>query len=91
MTFQAFADDCSSYTLGNLTFENNADYLSVYGDIQIQRDQQGLQHLLALQQIIHQAVTDTRRCCLAAPIGLPPSMKSTIRFVLTSARLKNGL
>ena len=41
MTFQAFADDCSSYTLGNLTFENNADYLSVYGDIQIQRDQQG--------------------------------------------------
>ena len=57
MTFQAFADDCSSYTLGNLTFENNADYLSVYGDIQIQRDQQGLQHLLALQQIINQAVT----------------------------------
>ena len=58
MTFQAFADDCSSYTLGNLTFENNADYLSVYGDIQIQRDQQGLQQLLALQQIINQAVTD---------------------------------
>ncbi len=60
MTFQAFADDCSSYTLGNLTFENNADYLSVYGDIQIQHDQQGLQHLLVLQQIINQAVTDLK-------------------------------
>ncbi len=56
MTFQAFADDCSSYTLDNLTFENNADYLSVYGDIQIQRDQQGLQQLLALQSLINQAV-----------------------------------
>ena len=56
MTFLAFADDCSSYTLDNLTFENNADRLSVYGDMQIQRDQQGLQQLLALQSLINQAV-----------------------------------
>ena len=69
MTFQAFADDCGSYTLGNLTFENNADYLSVYGDIQIQRDQQGLQHLLVLQQIINQAVTD-----LKADAALPAQL-----------------
>ena len=56
MTFLAFADDCSSYTLDNLTFENNADRLSVYGDMQIQRDQQGLQQLLALQSLINQAI-----------------------------------
>ena len=56
MSFLAFADDCSSYTLDNLTFENNADRLSVYGDMQIQRDQQGLQQLLALQSLINQAV-----------------------------------
>ena len=56
MTFLAFADDCSSYTLDNLTFENNADHLSVYGDMQIQRDQQGLQQLLTLQSLINQAV-----------------------------------
>ena len=69
MTFQAFTDDCGSYTLGNLTCENNADYLSVYGDIQIQRDQQGLQHLLALQQIINQAVSD-----LQADAALPAQL-----------------
>ena len=69
MTFLAFADDCSSYTLDNLTFENNADRLSVYGDMQIQRDQQGLQHLLALQQIINQAVTD-----LQADAALPAQL-----------------
>ena len=56
MSFLAFADDYSSYTLDNLTFENNANHLSVYGDIQIQRDQQGLQQLLALQSLINQAV-----------------------------------
>ena len=56
MTFLAFADDCSSYTLDNLTFENNADHLSVYGDMQIQRDQQGLQQLLTLQSLSNQAV-----------------------------------
>ena len=56
MTFQAFADDCSAYTLDNLTFENNADRLAIYGDIQIQRDQQGLQQLLTLQSLINQAV-----------------------------------
>ena len=56
MTFLAFADDCSSYTLDNLTFENNANHLSVYGDMQIQRDQQGLQQLLTLQSLINQAV-----------------------------------
>ena len=71
MTFQAFSDDCSSYTLGNLTFENNADYLSVYGDIQIQRDQQGLQQLLALQSLISQS------SCLR-----PSTMKSTTHFCL---------
>ena len=75
MTFLAFADDCSSYTLDNLTFENNADRLSVYGDMQIPRDQQGLQQLLVLQSLINQAVI-----ALQADTTLPeqlPSAKHT--------------
>ena len=75
MTFLAFADDCSSYTLDNLTFENNADRLSVYGDMQIPRDQQGLQQLLVLQSLINQAVI-----ALQADATLPeqlPSAKHT--------------
>ena len=73
MTFQAFADDCSAYTLDNLTFENNADYLSVYGDIQIQRDQQGLQQLLALQSLINQAIM-----ALQADEALPEQLPASI-------------
>ena len=72
MTFLAFADDCSSYTLDNLTFENNADRLSVYGDMQIQRDQQGLQQLLALQSLINQAVI-----ALQADATLPEQLPAT--------------
>ena len=73
MTFQAFADDCSSYTLDNLTFENNADRLAIYGDIQIQRDQQGLQQLLALQSLINQAIM-----ALQADEALPEQLPASI-------------
>lgn len=73
MTFQAFADDCSAYTLDNLTFENNADRLAIYGDIQIQRDQQGLQQLLALQSLINQAIM-----ALQADEALPEQLPASI-------------
>ena len=77
MTFQAFADDCSAYTLDNLTFENNADRLAIYGDIQIQRDQQGLQQLLALQSLINQAIM-TLQADEALPEQLPASIHNEI-------------
>ena len=73
MTFLAFADDCSAYTLDNLTFENNADRLAIYGDIQIQRDQQGLQQLLALQSLINQAIM-----ALQADEALPEQLPASI-------------
>ena len=73
MTFLAFADDCSSYTLDNLTFENNADRLAIYGDIQIQRNQQGLQQLLALQSLINQAIM-----ALQADEALPEQLPASI-------------
>ena len=77
MTFQAFADDCSAYTLDNLTFENNADRLAIYGDIQIQRDQQGLQQLLALQSLINQAIM-ALQADDALPEQLPASTHNEI-------------
>ena len=77
MTFQAFADDCSAYTLDNLTFENNADRLAIYGDIQIQRNQQGLQQLLALQSLINQAIM-ALQSDEALPEQLPASIHNEI-------------
>lgn len=57
MDFHAFADGTSSYTVDNLTFENNAEHLAIYGDVHIGQDQQGLQRLLELQQLLATAIT----------------------------------
>lgn len=66
MTFHAFADDNSSYNVADLTCENNGHYLSVYGDAQFGKDQQGLQQLLELKRIVDEAVE-----CLQNTVDLP--------------------
>ena len=66
-----FADDATSITIDKLTIENTKEQLSIYGSLDITRDQVGLQHALALKALIDQAVqvltSDT-----ALPQQLPP-------------------
>ena len=66
-----FADDATSITIDTLTIENAKAQLSLYGSLDITRDQVGLQHALALKALIDQAVqvltSDT-----ALPRQLPP-------------------
>lgn len=56
MTFKAFSDSSSSYTLDNLTFENQGDRLSIYGSLQITEDQQGLAFAQQLADILQQTI-----------------------------------
>ncbi|AUZ04244.1 hypothetical protein ADP71_04520 [Vitreoscilla sp. C1] len=56
MTFSALSDENHSYSIENLTFENHGDGLSIYGDIQILRDQQGLKYLKEIKTIIDGAI-----------------------------------
>lgn len=51
-----FADDAASVAIDKLTIENGHDRLSLYGSLDITRDQAGLQHALALKAILDQAV-----------------------------------
>lgn len=53
MSFKAFADTTASFAIDNLTFENNDDRVSIYGSINIGRDQQGLTQAKELQVIIN--------------------------------------
>jgi hypothetical protein len=55
-TFAPFADDAASITIAKLTIENGTQQISLYGSLDITRDQTGLQHALALKAIIDQAV-----------------------------------
>ena len=46
MSFQAFKDNSASMDIGGLTLENNEERVSIYGSLNIGRDQQGLQQAM---------------------------------------------
>ena len=51
-----FADDATSIAIDKLTIENAKEQLSLYGSLDITRDQVGLKHALALKALLDQAV-----------------------------------
>ncbi len=57
MSFHAFKDNTASVDIGSLTLENNAERVSIYGSLNIGRDQQGLQHARQLQAILNEMVS----------------------------------
>ena len=66
-----FADDATSIAIDTLTIENAKAQLSLYGSLDITRDQVGLQHALALKTLIDQAV-QVLTSDPALPQRLPP-------------------
>lgn len=56
MAFKPFADDHSQVMLNDLTLENQGDRVSIYGSIQITRDQIGLAQARELLMTLQQAV-----------------------------------
>lgn len=56
MSFQAFKDNSASLDIGGLTLENNEERVSIYGSLNIGRDQQGLQQARQLQGILAEMV-----------------------------------
>lgn len=54
--FKAFANDEQSTQIYDLTIENQTDCINIYGNLQISRDQAGLEAAKALQAILNDAV-----------------------------------
>jgi hypothetical protein len=54
--FKPFDNESNTVQLGQLRIENRVDRLTIYGDLDITRDQLGLQQAKALQGIINAAV-----------------------------------
>jgi hypothetical protein len=69
-----FADDATSIAIDKLTIENAKEQLSLYGSLDITRDQVGLQHALALKALLEQAV-QVLTSDPALPQRLPPADK----------------
>ena len=55
-TLKPFADDAASLMIGKLTIENSTDQLSLYGSLDITRDQHGLAQARQLKALLDAAV-----------------------------------
>ncbi|OTG95643.1 hypothetical protein [Acinetobacter sp. ANC 3832] len=55
--FKPFENGTESHAIHDLTLENQEDCISVYGNLQITKDQAGLQAAKALQAFMNEVVT----------------------------------
>lgn len=55
--FKPFATETDSHSIHDLTLENQFDCINLYGNLQISKDQQGLEVAKILQAFINDVVT----------------------------------
>ncbi len=55
--FKPFENATESHAIHDLTLENQADCVSIYGNLQLTRDQAGLQAAKALQAFVNAVVS----------------------------------
>lgn len=51
-----YANEAEALEIGDLTIENRLDQVSLYGEIQLTKDQQGLRHAKELKAIVDAVV-----------------------------------
>ena len=54
--FKPFENGTESHSIRDLTIENDVDRVSIYGNLQLTKDQKGLEAAKVLQQFINQVV-----------------------------------
>ena len=55
-TLTPFADNAASLSIGEMTLENGQERIALYGNLDLTRDKQGLQHARALKAVLDQVV-----------------------------------
>ena len=70
-TLKPFADDAASTSIGELTVENGADRLALYGSLDLTRDRQGLAHARALVVLLEGAI-QVLEADTSLPDAVPP-------------------
>ncbi|WP_151979939.1 hypothetical protein [Acinetobacter guerrae] len=59
--FKPFENGTESSSIEDLTLENQVDYVSLYGNLQITKDQHGLQLAKQLQAFVNAMVTELEK------------------------------
>ncbi len=75
-TFNPYANEADVLEIAGLTLENRLDRISVYGSLELTRDQTGLTAALALQTAINQIITTLQGTALPEHIA-PPRISET--------------
>jgi hypothetical protein len=57
MKFKPFTDEVTSLEVAGMTFENHIDRISIYGQLTITKDQQGLAQALDIQSQLNAIIT----------------------------------
>ena len=70
--FKAFENGSESHAIHDLTLENDLDCVSLYGNLQITKDQVGLQAARKLQAFMNEVVTALEQENLPEKIQRPP-------------------
>lgn len=68
--FKPYENGSESHAIHDLTLENGEDRINLYGNLQLTKDQAGLQAAKALQQFINQVVS-----ALEAQTDLPEKIQ----------------
>jgi len=56
--FTPYADESASIEIGSLTVENRLDRVSIFGSIDLTKDQEGLALVLALKELIWEVASE---------------------------------
>jgi hypothetical protein len=75
--FKPYANESDEREIGNLKFENRLDHISVYGDLDITRDQAGLANARTLKVLIDAIVGNLETQSL--PAALPTLPTKTVK------------
>jgi hypothetical protein len=70
-----YADDATSLSIDGLTLENGRDRVAVYGNLDLTRDKQGLQHARDLKAVLDEVVR-ILEADKSLPNQVPPSEKA---------------
>lgn len=81
--FVPFSDDATVLSVGNLSLENRADRITIHGDVDLTRDQQGLALALQLKACIDQICSTMQ----ASPL---PEAQAVVPTTAVSNPFKNG-
>ncbi len=59
--FLAYENETDSFSINGMTVENRLDRISIYGSLDITKDQEGLEYALKLKRIIDSSIDALKR------------------------------